>query len=240
MKSRPVAQHEQRLLQSQLPPPWVTLRSSGKPLLRGWIHATAAVAAAAFTLIVFSPANGITERRLPLLIFFASMCELYTVSAVFHLGVWRKRTYGILRTLDHSSIYIAIASTYTPLCVAALAGWSRALLLGSAWLLALAGIVLTICAPRLPRVLRTGLYAAMGWMAAPALPAIWNALPPPATILVFVGALIYSTGAVVYVRRLPDPFPRVLGYHEIFHLCVVAGGAACGVAIWLWVAPVLR
>jgi hemolysin III len=239
LESQPVAPHEQSLLQSELPLPWVALRSSGKPLLRGWIHAAAAVATATFTLIVFSRDNGITEQRLPLLIFFASMCELYTVSAVFHLGAWRKRIYGILRTLDHSSIYVAIASTYMPLCMAALAGWGRALLLGSAWLLALAGIVLTISAPRLPRAFRTGLYATMGWMAAPALPAMWHALPPPATILVLVGALIYSAGAVVYVRRLPDPFPRILGYHEIFHLCVVAGSAACGVAICLWVAPLL-
>ena len=239
MQSRPMLEHAQDLQQSVAPPSWARLRSSGKPLLRGWIHATAAVVTATFALIWFSHDNGMTARRLPLLIFFASMVELYTVSAVFHLGVWRKRTYGILRTLDHSSIYIAIASTYTPLCVAALAGWGRALLLGGAWLLALAGIVLTISAPRMPRALRTGLYAAMGWMAAPALPAMWNALPPPATILLLVGALIYSAGAVVYVRRRPDPFPRILGYHEIFHLCVVAGSAACGVAMCLWVAPLL-
>jgi hemolysin III len=239
LESQPVAPHEQSLLQSELPPPWVTLRSSGKPLLRGWIHAAAAVAVATFTLVVFSRDNANTERRLPLLIFFASMCELYTVSAVFHLGVWRKRIYGVLRTLDHSSTYIAVASTYTPLCVAALVGWARALLLGSAWLLALAGIALTICAPRLPRALRTGLYAAMGWMAAPALPAMWHALPPPATVLMLVGALVYSAGAVIYVRRLPDPLPRILGYHEVFHLCVVAGSAACAVAICLWVAPLL-
>jgi hemolysin III len=167
------------------------------------------------------------------------MLELYSVSALFHIWTWSARRYWFMRTLDHDSIFVAIAGSYTPMGIALLGGPARVLLLGLVWLLTAAGILLKARLAHMSRGLSTGLYLGLGWAVVLALPAFWTRLPLPASGLLAVGGALYTTGALVYGWRRPDPFPDVFGFHELFHLLVIGGSAAIALVIWGWIAPLL-
>lgn len=211
-----------------------------KPLLRGRFHAAAAVAAIALTVALCAQSRTDPPRLISMLIFGLSMVELYTVSAVYHIGRWGPAIWSRLRALDHANIFILIAGTYTPLCFNVLSGWLRPAILALIWALAVAGAALTTLTPRTPRWLSTALYVGMGWVALLALPQFARALGWGAVALLLLGGGLYTTGALVYARRRPDPFPRVFGFHEVFHLFVIAGSAAFAAAIWLWALPFPR
>jgi hemolysin III len=207
-----------------------------KPLLRGWFHAAAAIASMALTIVLCLLARNDSLRFFAMLVFGLSMVELYTVSATYHIGTgfWSAATANRLRALDHANIFVLIAGTYTPLCIALLSGWLKLAILVLIWGLALVGIGLATVTLRAPRSLTAGLYVGMGWVAILALPAFLRALPLPGVILLLLGGILYTTGAVIYARKRPDPFPRVLGFHEIFHLCVIAGSISFAVVIAVW------
>jgi hemolysin III len=133
-----------------------------------------------------------------------------------------------------------IAGTYTPLCFNILTGWQRTGMLITIWLLAIAGTGLAIMRLNLPRWTGTGIYIAMGWLSLIIFPAYWAALPWPAVFMLFLGGALYTVGAVIYALRRPNPWPRVLGFHEIFHLFVVAGSVAFAVVVWVWALPFPR
>ena len=215
-------------------------RTAPKPLLRGRFHAAAAVAAVLLTIALCWRSRTDPPRLLSMLIFGLSMVELYAVSAVYHIGRWRPAVSRRLRALDHANIFVLIAGTYTPLCFNVLSGWLRPAILALIWTLAVAGAALTTLTLRTPRWLSTALYIGMGWVALLALPAFTRALGWGAVALLVAGGGLYTAGAVVYARRWPDPFPRVLGFHEVFHLFVIAGGAAFAAAIWYWALPFPR
>jgi hemolysin III len=205
-----------------------------KPFFRGWLHAAAAVASAVFTLALLRRGAGHWPYALAVGVFGLCATEMYAVSALFHLGRWHAPAWRVLRTLDHASIFIAIAGTYTPFAVLVLGGWQRPALLATVWLLALAGVGLKVWLPYMSRGLSTSLYLVLGWIAALGLPAIASALPGQALILLVLGGLLYTLGAVVYAWRRPDPLPRVFGYHEVFHALVVAGNLAFALVILRW------
>ncbi|MFI5273993.1 MAG: hemolysin III family protein [Ktedonobacterales bacterium] len=211
-----------------------------KPLLRGRFHAAAAAVALLFTVALCWRSRSDPPRMLSLLIFGLSMVELYSVSALYHIGAWGPRAGRRLRALDHANIFVLIAGTYTPLCFNVLSGWLRPALLALIWALAVAGAALATLTLRTPRWLTAGLYLGMGWVSLLALPAFLHALGwlPVATLL--LGGALYTVGAVVYARKRPDPFPRVFGFHEVFHLFVIAGGVAFALMVWLWVVPFPR
>jgi hemolysin III len=204
-----------------------------KPLLRGWPHACAAVVSGTLTAFLLVRDGGRLGHFLPLLVYGLAMLELYSASAVFHLGAWRPKRWHVLRLIDHASIFVAIAATDTALCLPLHSGWGRDALLAGIWLLALAGIGLKICVPRLPRSLSTGIYLGMGWAVLPALPALWAASPGQAHALLVSSGILYMAGAVVYWRRWPDPVPGVFGYHELFHVLTIAGSIAIAAVVQL-------
>ena len=134
----------------------------------------------------------------------------------------------MLWRVDHSAIFVLIAGTFTPLCL--LLGDAGRSLLVAVWVGAAAGVLLSCCWVRAPRPLMAALYVLLGWFAFPALPALGVAMGSGALTLLLVGGLLYSGGAVIYALRRPDPFPTVFGFHEIFHLLVIAA-AACHFAV---------
>lgn len=211
-----------------------------KPLLRGWFHAGAAVAAVIVTVLLVWQAREDPLRLLTLLIFGLTLIVLYVVSAVYHIGRWRGRWHTFLRAFDHANIFLVIAGTYTPLCVNVLAGWVRGTVLGLVWTLAIVGAALSVFTLRLPRWLNAVLYIGMGWVALISLPQMLERLPWTAIAMLFLGGLLYTAGAVVYALKRPNPAPRYFGFHEIFHLFVIAGSAAFVLTIWLWVLPYPR
>jgi hemolysin III len=206
----------------------------GKPLLRGWIHAIAAVGAVITTVALCYRSYGDTPRMISMLVYGLSTIALYGGSAVYHIGRWKGAWHRWLRAVDHTNIHLHIAGTYTPLCFNLLSGWLRVGLLASIWTLALLGILRVVFRPPMPRWSATLLYMAMGWLAVPALPIFITAVPLGVLEGLFVSGLLFSLGAVVYARRRPDPFPRVFGYHELFHLLVVGGGLIVFGIIWTW------
>jgi hemolysin III len=206
-----------------------------KPLLRGWLHAIAAMAAVIFTVLLCLRSRTNLPLLLSLLIYGLSMIELYAVSAIYHIGTWPEHPRRLLRALDHANIYLFIAGTYTPLCFSLLSGWLRPTLLILIWSVAILGTSLTVLTLRTPRWLTAGLYVAMGWLALMALPAFLAVVHWVAIAWLLVGGILYTIGALIYARRWPDPFPRLFGFHELFHLFVLAGGVAFATMVWIWV-----
>ena len=211
--------------------------SRTKPLLRGWSHALATLGAAIFTVALCLRTLEDPLRLLSMLIFGLSMVELFAVSAIYHIGTWSPQVHRKLRAVDHANIFVLIAGTYTPLCFNVLEGWLRATILTAIWLLAIIGVALSAFATRLPRWITTSIYIGMGWASILALPALLAALPPEAVTLLFIGGMAYTAGGIIYALKKPNPFPRIFGFHEIFHLLVIIGAVIDAAVIWIWVIP---
>jgi hemolysin III len=208
-----------------------------KPRLRGWSHAAGAVlaVAGAATLVILSrqqPAKAVT-----MLIYGLSMVLLLAVSAVYHIGTWRPRVRAVLRGVDHANIFLFIAASYTALAFNALTGWWRTGILVSVWLLAVVGMATLTGAVKLPRWALAGLYVALGWIGVAVVPQVAAALGLPALLLILLGGVLYSTGALAYAFKRPRLWPRTFGYHEVFHLLVLGASASFFVVMALYVIP---
>jgi hemolysin III len=200
-----------------------------KPLLRGVSHEIAAgVALAAWiALAALAPSSrGLAAAS----VYGASLFALFGVSALYHRPTWPPRARLWLRRLDHSAIFLLIAGTYTPFCLV-LGGARGDMLLAVAWGGATLGILQSVLWVRAPKPLVAVVYVLLGWVILPVMPALTARLGPGAVALLAAGGITYSLGAVVCAARRPDPFPRVFGYHEVFHaLVVVAAGLHLAVA----------
>jgi hemolysin III len=191
-----------------------------KPLLRGVSHELAAGVALAGLVALVWIAPG-PRARTAALVYGMSLVALFSVSALYHRPVWGARALLWMRRLDHSAIFLLIAGTFTPLCL--LLGDARAhTMLAVVWAGAGVGILRALLWPKAPRALATALYLLLGWAAVPLVPAMYRELGLGPLALLAAGGLLYSVGAVIYATRRPDPFPRVFGYHEIFHALVIA------------------
>ena len=181
--------------------------------------------------------TGRIDQLVAFAIFGLSLVVLYTASALYHLLPLSPAGVARLRRVDHMAIFIFIAGTYTPFCLLALDDGWRAGLLGLIWGLALCGVVLKLFWMEGPRWLSVGLYLGMGWVGVVAAPALFRAMPVGGTAWVLAGGLIYSAGALVYGLKRPNPVPGVFGFHELWHLFVVAGSACHFWAVLHYIAP---
>lgn len=211
-----------------------------KPLLRGWFHPFAAAASLVATLILLYRTAHDMPRFVSVLIFGLSMVLLFVVSSVYHIGNWSPRVRAALRAFDHSNIYVLIAGTYTPICVIVLHGWMRVFVLTLVWSVAVAGMSTSWISTKLPKWATSGIYIAMGWIVLIPLPTLLDRLPTSAIVTLFLGGVSYTIGGAIYAMKRPNPFPRVFGYHEIFHLFVVAGAVLFATVIWVWIVPMPR
>lgn len=207
-----------------------------KPLLRGVSHEIAASLALAawIVLAVLAPAG---RGRAAANVYGASLFTLFLVSALYHRPNWRARARAFMRRLDHSAIFLLVAGTYTPLCLLLPRSTGLALL-AVVWGGAALGVVQSILWVHAPKPLVAALYVALGWAVLPVLPALRAVLGTSALALLAGGGVAYTAGAVVYAARRPDPFPRVFGYHEVFHALVIAA-AACHFAVVARAIPAL-
>ncbi|WP_344972575.1 PAQR family membrane homeostasis protein TrhA [Salinactinospora qingdaonensis] len=192
-----------------------------KPRLRGWLHlGTAPVAlAAGLVLVIMAPT---VAGRVASAIYAGSAVLLFTTSAVYHLGHWPPKPLALLRRMDHSNIYLIIAGTYTPFVVLVLDGALQVAMLSIVWGAAAAGVVFKLVWLNAPRWLSTALYIAVGWVAVVFIPQLLGGTHPATWILILVGGLLYSLGALVYAMKRPDPAPRWFGFHEVFHSLTIA------------------
>jgi len=196
-----------------------------KPRLRGVLHQwTFFVSIAAGAALVLVAPGG--QATLATGIYAATVAGLFGVSAVYHRVNWVSTTARLwMRRLDHSMIFLLIAGTYTPFALLVLDGSLATAILVVVWGGAFAGIVLNLIWIQSPKWLTAIVYLALGWVAIVAFPDLFDELGVTATLLVALGGLLYTAGAIVYATRRPDPAPAVFGYHEIFHALVVAAAA---------------
>lgn len=164
--------------------------------------------------------------RFSFCVFTIAMFLLYLSSALYHARNWNEKTLLFLRRIDHIMIFVFIAATYTPLCMVSLRGPWGWTLLSCQWLLALAGLIFKLLWMKAPRRLYTTIYLLMGWTVLAALPPLVRALTWHGMLWLFIGGLSYTTGAVIYALKKPDPWPGRFGFHEIFHLLILGGSLA--------------
>ncbi len=168
------------------------------------------------------------QRRASLAIaltYAVCLMGLYAASSAYHLLPSGETLRRRLRKLDHGAIFLMIAGTCTPVFWYAFDGSTRTAMLCAIWILALVGIVFRAVWLSAPRWLYTVMYVAMGWMFVVVGPGAFRALPVTVVALVAAGGVAYTTGAVVYGLKRPNPFPSVFGFHEIWHLFVLCGSA---------------
>ena len=187
----------------------------------------AALAVPGLVVLVYLAASYATTWHIvSFAIFGASLILLYTASTVYHSLDLSKRVTEILRRIDHMMIYILIAGTYTPICLVPLRGpwgWS---IFGTILGIAVLGIIMKIFWLHAPRWSYTLFYLGMGWLAVIALPPLVRSMPVGGILWLLVGGVFYTIGAVIYALKRPNPIPGRFGFHEIFHLFVLAGSAS--------------
>ncbi len=195
-----------------------------KPLLRGHFHQAAFFfALGACAMLV---ANTNEPRAVGVAVIYSlSLVCMFGVSALYHRPTWSPGSRSLLKRFDHAAIFILIAGTGTPISWLALDPQAGGRLLLLVWATAAVGIFQSLFWVRAPKWISVGLYIICGWMAGPYLPEIGAALGPVSVWLLVAGGLLYTAGALIYALKKPNPYPRVFGYHEIFHLLTIFAAA---------------
>jgi hemolysin III len=178
------------------------------------------------------------EARLAVTIYAVSLSALLGTSALYHRVDWTRPKMRLwMRRLDHSMIFFLIAGTYTPFALLVLDGPLADAILAVVWIGAVAGAVVEMVWIEHPKWVAALVYMSLGWVAVVPFPALWSEMGAAGTLLVAAGGLLYTAGAVVYATQRPNPNPLVFGYHEVFHLFVIAAAAAHFAAIAFFALP---
>lgn len=200
-----------------------------KPRLRGWLHLgmTPVVLVGGVLLVVLAPT---VAGRIGSAVWLAGALLLFGTSAAYHLGDWKPATRAALRRWDHANIFVFIAATYTPLALTMLPTAEATKLLVLIWSVGVVGLAVRVFWHTAPRWLDVACYLGMGWAGIAWLPAFW-AQSPLVVLLIALGGLFYTVGALIYARKLPNPSPAWFGFHEVFHACTIAAALAHFAAI---------
>jgi hemolysin III len=207
-----------------------------RPRLRGVLHQYAFFASLVLAFPLVATASTLSAR-FAATIFAASVAAMFGLSAVYHRVTWRPRPRAWMARLDHAAIYLLIAGTYTPYALVVLSGAWRVVVLAVVWGGAAAAIVVKFAWVRAPKALAAVIGVVLGWAGIAALPQLVERLGGGATGLLLAGGVLYTSGAVVYALRRPDPVPAVFGYHELFHALVVAGVVCHYASVAFFVIP---
>lgn len=199
------------------------------PKLRGWFHlgATPAVVIASLVLFILSK----NSFKFAVALYSVTAILLFSVSAIYHRVPWSPEKKKIWRRFDHANINLLIAGSYTPFAVTLLHGRDRTILLSVIWIGALIGVAVRVFWVGAPRWLYVANYLVLGWIALVYLPqmyregGLWILLP------IILGGLLYSIGAIFYALKRPGREAKYFGFHELFHIFVLAAWISQYVAI---------
>jgi hemolysin III len=197
----------------------MSIRIMKKPLLRGYFHECMFFVSIGACIPLISKSSNSIELT-GTIIYSIGIFMMFGFSALYHRIKWRPRVLKIMRKLDHSSIFIMIAGTFTPICLLVLPKETGLQLLLIIWVIAGIGILQALFFTNIPRAIRAALYLVAGYMALPYLSIMSSLMGFTNLILTIAGGTIYSFGAISYGMRFPDFSPKYFGYHEFFHVLV--------------------
>ncbi|WP_460700706.1 PAQR family membrane homeostasis protein TrhA [Nocardia thraciensis] len=206
-----------------------------KPRLRGWIHTYAVgIAAVAVVALVVAASTVSATAAWSTLVYGLTVCGVFGVSAVYHRVTWRTEQARIhMKRADHSMIFLFIAGSYTPFALLGLPGRTGITLLAVVWAGAVAGVALKLLWPTAPRWVGVPLYLLLGWAIVPVAATLTHNVGVAPMVLLLIGGLAYSGGAILYATHWPDPWPDTFGHHEFFHAATVLAALCHYIAIWL-------
>jgi hemolysin III len=213
----------------------VRVTSVERPRLRGVFHEWAFFASlgAAGLLLVLA---GSAREAVASAVYVAALAAMFGASALYHRVMWSPSVRAWMRRLDHSTIFLFIAGTYTPFALLAVEGTLGWVVLTVVWVGAAAGMLLSLAWIGAPKWLAATVYLTLGWIGVLAAPQLFSGAGVAAATLVAVGGVLYTVGAIAYATKRPNRWPQTFGYHELFHVLVVAAAAAQFVAVALVVA----
>lgn len=204
------------------------------PKLRGWFHLGAVPAVFIASLVLFLLSEN--SIKFSVGIYGLTALTLFSVSAIYHRISWKPRTKAFWRRWDHANINLLIAGTYTPFAVTLLEGNQRRFLLTIIWIGAFFGVATRMLWLRAPRWLYVGNYIVLGWAAIIYLPELYDSGGLTVLIPIVLGGLLYSIGAIFYALKAPGRNAKYFGFHELFHIFVLAAWVSqyVGVFIAVW------
>ena len=212
------------------------LRKLREPV-NGLTHLGAAIAAALGLVGLWIIGRGSVLKEISLTVYGVSLILMFTASAAYHSIKARPQVMQSLRKLDHSSIYLLIAGTYTPICLHYFSGFWQWGMTALIWGLAIAGICVKLVIINAPRWLTAGIYLLMGWLALFGVKEIFTSMPVWAWIWLLMGGLFFTLGAIVYITKKLDFFPGVFGFHEVWHIFVILGCLCHFIIMAAFIAP---
>jgi len=199
----------------------------------GLSHAAGLVGATIGTVVLVLAAPSRPSTIVSVAIYGVSLIALYGASSAYHLIRGSETLDRLLRRLDHCAIFGLIAGTYTPMLYSALQGTHRIVFLAIVWAIAIVGIIMRITWLGAPRWLYTAMYLGMGWIGVLQAGTFRRALPSTVIALVVAGGLTYTAGAIIYALKRPDLLPGRFGFHELWHLFVLAASAFHFAAVYV-------
>jgi hemolysin III len=195
-----------------------------RPVLRGWLHVAAFIGWLIGGPFLIAAAPDAAATGL-LTVYVVSQLLMFGISGAFHRVPWSAPAWRRMRRADHSAIFVGIAGTGTAVVGLSLTGVSELLVLVFLWVGAVAGIAMRQLWLDAPQWVVAIPYVVVGWAPIVVAPQLVRALGWTGFILVLLGGVVYTAGAVVYALKRPDPWPRVFGFHEVFHTCTLIGAA---------------
>jgi hemolysin III len=205
-----------------------------KPLLRGVLHQAAFIVSLVVGTLLIVGSEGVRAHAAAV-VFAATVAGCFGASALYHRVTWSPSLKLWMRRIDHAGVYLLIAGTYTPVCVLALRGTWSVVVLAIVWTGAVAATVLKFVWVAAPKWLAAVVGVTLGWVGVTLLPQLATRLSPAAIVLLGVGDIAYTAGAIVYASGRPALAPMVFGYHELFHALTVVAVACQYVAIAFFV-----
>jgi hemolysin III len=214
-----------------------TSKTTAREPFNTYSHAIGIVLGVAVTVSLSLLSGGSLGLLVVALVFGLSMVVLYTSSTLYH-ALWVSDAVLLrLRKLDHASIFVFIAGTYTPVVFSTFSGPLKPYALALVWLLALAGVGLKLFTLKMPRWVSTASYVALGWLALLFWP--YLKLSPWIVAWLVAGGVAYSLGAIIYGFKWPNIYPKVVGFHGIWHIFVLMGSVCMFLAVLGIYLPVL-